>query len=33
MLFELVSEMYDEIDSSFVITENWRKIKERNREF
>jgi hypothetical protein len=33
MPFELVSEMYDEMDSSFVITENWGKIKERNREF
>jgi uncharacterized protein (DUF169 family) len=31
--FELVNDIYHEIDSSFVITDNWGKIKERNREF
>ena len=29
--FELVNDFYSEIDSSFVITDNWKKIKERNR--
>jgi uncharacterized protein (DUF169 family) len=30
MPFELVSDIYNEIDNSFVITDNWGKIKERN---
>jgi uncharacterized protein (DUF169 family) len=30
MPFELVSELYREIDQSFIMTENWKKIKERN---
>lgn len=30
MPFELVNEMYHEIDHSFIITDNWKKIKERN---
>ena len=28
--FELVREMYHDINNSFVITENWEKIKKRN---
>ena len=30
MPFELVSDIYNEIDNSFIITDNWEKIKERN---
>jgi uncharacterized protein (DUF169 family) len=30
MPFELVSDIYNEIDNSFIITENWDRIKERN---
>ena len=30
MPFEMVKEIYNEIDNSFIVTENWRKIKERN---
>jgi uncharacterized protein (DUF169 family) len=30
MPFELVYEIYNEIDNSFIITDNWKKIKERN---
>jgi uncharacterized protein (DUF169 family) len=30
MPFELVSDIYNEIDNSFIITDNWKKIKERN---
>ena len=30
MPMELVYQMYEDIDESFLITENWQKIKERN---
>jgi uncharacterized protein (DUF169 family) len=30
MPFDLVADMYNEMDNSFVITENWEKIRERN---
>ena len=30
MPFEMVKDIYNEIDNSFIVTENWKKIKERN---
>jgi uncharacterized protein (DUF169 family) len=30
MPIELVSDIYNEMDNSFIITDNWKKIKERN---